>query len=250
LTESLPYAQVAALAVIAFAGALVFGVAGFGVALVTIPLATHLLPLKFALALFALVDLACAAAVGFEKPKNAVRSEWKRLVPAIVVGTVCGATLLVNLPRQAGMLLLGLFILSYCAYSLLRHESTKTVSEHWAWLAGVAGGLSSTLFGAGGPPYVIYLSQRGLTKEQFRATLGLTTLTSISLRVIAFVLTGLLLDAQVWLTAMAAVPAALLGIYVSRKIFRRISREILMRAVMLLLLGSGSSLVYRALTAF
>ena len=44
------------------------------------------------------------------------------------------------------------------------------------------------LIGAGGPPYAIYLSQRGLTKEQFRATLGLATLTSISLRAVAFLL--------------------------------------------------------------
>jgi len=40
----------------------------------------------------------------------------------------------------------------------------------WAWLAGLGGGITSTLFGAGGPPYVIYLSQRGLTKEQFEST--------------------------------------------------------------------------------
>ena len=49
--------ETAALAAIAFLGALVFGITGFGAALVTIPLATHLVPLKFALALFAVVDL-------------------------------------------------------------------------------------------------------------------------------------------------------------------------------------------------
>src|SRR2546430_16923421 len=61
----------ALLAAIAFAGALIFGITGFGSALVTIPLATHLVPLKFALALFALVDLCCALSVGLENPKNA-----------------------------------------------------------------------------------------------------------------------------------------------------------------------------------
>ena len=81
------------------------------------------------------------------------------------------------------------------------------VSPRWAWVAGLAGGITSTLFGAGGPPYAIYLSQRGLTKAQFRATLGFATLTSISLRLIAFVLTGLLLDRDVWLCALAVVPA-------------------------------------------
>src|SRR5882672_3375259 len=64
-------AQIAALAGIAFLGALVFGVTGFGSALVAIPLATHLVPLPFALALFALSDLACSWSVGLENPKGA-----------------------------------------------------------------------------------------------------------------------------------------------------------------------------------
>ena len=213
----------------------------------TIPLATHLVPLKFALALFAISDLAMALRVGFENPRNAVRAEWLRLAPMIVAGTVLGVTLLVNLPRQAGMLLLGVFVAAYAVYALMRHEHLKPVSAAWAWLAGFAGGITSTLFGAGGPPYAIYLSQRGLTKEQFRATMGFATMTSISLRVLAFLATGLLLAPDVWLAALAAVPAALAGIFIASKAFVRIPRDALMRAVSLLLLASGGSLVWRAL---
>jgi uncharacterized protein len=238
----------AALAAIAFLGALVFGITGFGAALVTIPLATHLVSLKFALALFVLADLAAALRVGFENPRNALRAEWMRLVPMIVAGTACGVTLLVNLPRAAGMLLLGLFVLWFGIFNLVRRPGGRTISSRWAWLAGFAGGITSTVFGAGGPPYAIYLSQRGLTKEQFRATLGFATLTSISLRLLAFLLTGLLLDPEVWLKALAVVPACLLGIWVARKIFLRISRDALMRVVALLLLASGASLVWRALS--
>ena len=121
------------------------------------------------------------------------------------------------------------------------------VSARWAWLAGLGGGITSTLFGAGGPPYAIYLSQRGLMKEQFRATMGLATMTSISLRVAAFAITGLLLDPAVWRTALLVVPAGLLGLFVARRLYRRISRELLMRVVAVVLLASGSSLVLRAL---
>jgi len=238
--------EAAALAAIAFLGALIFGVTGFGAALVTIPLATHLVSLKFALALFVLADLAAALSVGLENPKNAVRAEWTRLAPMILAGTACGVTLLVNLPRAAGMALLGLFVLGYAVYALFPRAGSRTIASGWAWVAGFAGGITSTVFGAGGPPYAIYLSQRGLSKEQFRATLGFATLTSISLRLIAFLLTGLLLDPQVWLKAIAVVPACLLGIWVARRIFLRISRDALMRAVALLLLASGASLIFRA----
>jgi uncharacterized protein len=237
----------AALAAIAFLGALIFGITGFGAALVTIPLATHFVSLQFALALFVLVDLAAALMVGLEKPKNAVRSEWTRLVPMILVGTALGVTLLVNLPREAGMLLLGAFVLGFAVYTLMPHGGGRVVDSRWGWAAGLAGGITSTLFGAGGPPYAIYLSQRGLTKEQFRATLGLATLTSISLRLVAFLITGLLVNREVWLKALFAVPACLLGIWIARRIFLRISRDMLMRAVSVLLLCSGASLISRAL---
>ena len=222
------------------------GLTGFGSALISIPLATHFVPLKFALALFALVDLCTAASVGFENPKKAVRAEWQRLVPAILIGTVVGATLLVNLPRQAGFLLLGLFVVSYSIYALATRPGQRTIARGWAWLAGIGGGITSTVFGAGGPPYVIYLSQRGMTKEEFRATMGLTTLSSISLRVVAFFATGLLLDPEVWLTALFAAPAGLLGVFVARKVYLRVSRDLLMRVIAVLLLVSGSSLIVRA----
>jgi uncharacterized membrane protein YfcA len=240
-------AEAAALAGIAFLGALIFGITGFGSSLITIPLATHLVPLGFALALFALVDVCSAFSVGLENPRNAVRAEWRRLVPMILVGTALGVTLLVNLPRALGMLLLGLFVLSYALYSLAHRGPQRVVSPRWAWLAGLCGGITSALFGAGGPPYAIYLSQRGLTKEQFRATMGFATMSSISLRVAAFAITGLLVDRTVWLSALVVVPAGLLGLWVARRVYRRTSRELLLRAVAVVLLLSGSSLVLRAL---
>ena len=239
--------ELAALAAAAFAGSIVFGITGFGAALVTIPLATHLVPLPFALALFVLMDLANAFRVGFENPRNAVRSEWTRMVPTILAGTVTGVTLLVHLPRNAATLALGVFVFAFALYGLVSHpDARRMLSQRWAYPAGFAGGITSTLFGAGGLPSAMYLSHRGLTKEQYRATMGLATLTSISLRTLAFLATGLLLDSKVWLYALAVVPAGLLGLWVAGHLFRRISREVLMRAISLLLLASGVSLVIRA----
>jgi uncharacterized membrane protein YfcA len=211
------------------------------------PLATHFVPLQFALALYALCDLSSAVRIGLENPRSAVRAEWTRLVPMILLGTALGATVLVNLPRAAGMAALGAFVFGYALYSLFRHESGNLISAGWAWPAGLAGGITSTLFGAGGPPYAIYLSQRGLGKEEFRATMGFATLASISVRVVAFLLTGLLLEPKVWLVALGAVPAAMLGIALARRMYLRISREQLLRAVAVVLLLTGGSLVARAL---
>ena len=226
---------------------MIYGITGFGSALITIPLAIHLVPLTFALAMFSVVDLANALRVGLENPRHAVKAEVVRMAPMIVVGLAIGVTLLVNLPRKAGMLALGVFIAAYAVYSLARHTRMATVSRRWAYLAGAAGGLTGALFGAGGPPYAIYLSHRPLTKEAYRATLTFTSVFSIGLRVLAFLATGLLLDLNAWIAAALAIPAALAGIAVATRIFRRISRETLARLVALLLLATGGSLAIRAL---
>ena len=239
--------QIATLAAIAFVGALVFGTTGFGAGLVIIPIATHLVPLQFALPLFALSDLANALRVGFENPKNAVHSEWVLLGPAILIGTALGVTVLVNLPRAAGMMAMGAFVFAFGLYSLI-HRRPRLLSRLWAPVAGFLGGATSALFGAGGPAYVMYLSQRGLGKEAFRATLGLCILTSISLRVAAFLITGLLMDRSVWIAAAVVVPVSFIGVTVAKRIYLRISRETLLRAVFILLLFSGASLVVRGLS--
>ena len=236
-----------ALAPIAFAGGFIQGLTGFGSALVTIPLATFFVPLPFALAVFAIVDFANGLRLGLENPRNALLGDIASMVPLMVVGIVTGTTLLVNLPRNASLIALGTFVLAYASYSLARRGAPAIVSRNWALFAGFCGGLSGTLFGAGGPPYAIYLSHRPLTKEQFRATMTLTTIFSIGLRLIAFAVTGLLTQDGVWLAAAAAIPAGLFAVYLASKIFRAISREMVMRGVAVLLLASGASLVVRAL---
>lgn len=239
--------EILALAPIAFLGALVYGITGFGAALVAIPLATQFVPLRFALAVFVLLDLANALRLGLEAPRHVVRGEVARLVPMIFVGIVLGVTALVKMPRQGGMLALGAFIVAFALYSLVSRRPRGTLSRAWAWPAGLAGGVTSALFGAGGPPYAIYLSQRDLSKESFRATLAVTSIASIALRLAAFVFTGLMSDSRVWIAALIALPAAWIGISAASRLFHHIRRETLMRAVALMLLASGGSLILRAL---
>lgn len=239
--------SLAALAPITFLGAVLYGLTGFGSALITVPLASHFLPLKFVITTYSVVDLTGALRVGLENPRNVERGEVIRMVPLILVGVVLGTTALVNLPRANAMLALGVFIVAYSVYALLRRSGAASVSRRWAYVAGLAGGITGTLFGAGGPPYAIYLSHRPLTKEQYRATLTLTSVFSIGLRMLAFLVTGLLFDLKVWIAAMFAIPAVFAGIAVASRFFHRISRETLMRMVALTLLVIGVSLILRSL---
>ena len=241
------YGTLAVLALLAFGGAFIFGVTGFGSALLTIPLATHLVSLPFALAMFSVLDCFTAWRVGLENPRAAVAAEWKRLLPMIAVGTVIGMTLLVNLPREAATVALGVFVLAVAISNLTRGASVGTLGPRWAFVAGTAGGITGTLFGAGGPPYAMYLSRRGLPPDQFRATLGICSIFSISTRVIAFTIAGMLASPKPWLWALAALPVSMTGLWLGSKAFHTFSRDLLIRAIGVMLIASGVSLIARGL---
>lgn len=239
-------APFAALVPIALAGATVYGLTGFGSALITIPLATHFVPLPFALGTFALIDFVNSLRIGLERPEHAVRGELLRIAPGVLAGVALGVTVLVNLPRDAGMAALGVFVLGYAVYALSRAPSNRLVQPGWGYVAGFAGGVTGSVFGAGGPPPAIYLSHRGLTKEQFRATMTLTILVSLAIRISGFALIGVMTDQRIWFTALACIPAAMLGIAIASRLFNRLSRDAVSRAVSLLLLLTGVSLLVRA----
>jgi uncharacterized membrane protein YfcA len=243
---SLPAAALA-LAPLAFLGSFVYGVTGFGSGLVTVPLASHLFPLPFVLAVFALVDAANALRTVARQPREVVRSEAVRLVPACVAGVGLGAALLLVLPAAALMAALGMFVLAYVGWTTFAPRPLPTVGPGWAPLAGLAGGVASAMFGAGGPPYVVYLSLRPHSPAQLRATLALTSLVSIGARIVAFAWAGLLSSAGVWLVALAVLPVTLLALHVADRVHARLSRDALLHAIRALLAVAGASLVLRAL---
>ena len=74
-----------------------------------------------------------------------------------------------------------------------------------------------------------------------------TSVVSITIRVIAYTVTGLLINQTVWLMALLSLPAAMAGLYFGTKVFHRVNRATLARAIAVVLLVAGGSLIWRAL---
>jgi uncharacterized membrane protein YfcA len=122
----------------------------------------------------------------------------------------------------------------------------RTVGRAWAPVAGFIGGAFGTLFGVGAPPYAIYLTHRLRDKLAFRATLSNMVIFSVSMRVVVFTASGLMLADRLIGFALL-VPFALAGLWVGNRIHGRTSRAGLLRVVAALLLLIGLSLLVRAL---
>ena len=106
------------------------------------------------------------------------------------------------------------------------------------------GGLVGTLFGTGGPFYVIYLSMRGLEKDALRASFATWFLVDGSLRLGGYAAFGFL--GRDTLEAIAvALPFALLGLLVGGRIHTGLSQDVFRRVISVLLVFSGIALLLK-----
>lgn len=233
-------------ATIAF-GYIVFGLTGFGASLLTVPVLSHFFPLPLVLALAAVLDLAGGALVGVHGRREAAVAELKWLVPFALVGAGLGVSLLVSLPRDVTLLALGVFIGGYGIYQATSRAPRRMVSHGWAPLAGLLGGAIGTLFGVGGPPYLIYLTRRIEDKSRLRATMGVMIWFSLAIRLFVFAVAGVLLQPGLGVGLVWFLPAALLGLWLGHRFHLRASTEAVLKLLYLLLIVCGASLVARAL---
>jgi uncharacterized membrane protein YfcA len=121
------------------------------------------------------------------------------------------------------------------------------VHRYWAAPAGFAGGLMTTLFGAGAPPYVMYLTRRVVDKAGLRSTIAAMAVLAIGARLLAFAGAGLMFRSEPWLVFLLLLPAGALGLYCGHRLHLRISRTQMLRTIFVMLLISGGSLLARAL---
>jgi hypothetical protein len=243
---SIPADAMIVVALVVFAGYLIFGVTGFGASPVTIPVLVHVLPLVFVLPLAALLDLASALVLGFHTRQQADTRELLTLVPFTLVGLTLGVTLLVRLPRDATVLALGIFVCVYAGYVMLRRETARRLTRWWAAPAGIVGGVLGALFGMGGPPYVAYLTGRIPGPAAQRATISQMVILNVGLRVLAFALAGLLGSPALWIAVGLLLPVAWAGLWVGNRLHVRAAPPTTARLIGAALLLTGASLIARA----
>jgi uncharacterized protein len=224
---------------------IIFGIAGFGTALVAAPILAQAMPVASIVPLLALLDFAAAAISGYRLSDKIARTELVWLAPLMIVGSIIGVTLLISLPAKLMMLLLGVFAASYGSYGLLAPPIERKIGKAWVGLFAPIGGMFSAMFGSGGFVYAIYLSLRLDDKDAIRATqstlIGLSTLT----RVLLFLAVGIYSDPQLLLLALVSAPAMIIGLYAGHRVTLRMSREQFLRILHLLLIGTGMALVAR-----
>jgi uncharacterized membrane protein YfcA len=224
----------------------VFGLSGFGSTIISVPILAHFLPVAYLVPLMALLDLFSAAFIGGKSREQVSKPELKRLIPFMFVGFVAGVTLLVSVPETYLRTGLGVFAIAIGVNSLVNPVLHRTISAAWSVPAGIVGGAIATVFGAGGPIYVTYLSGRLRDKGELRATMS--TLISISAftRALVYAVSGVILNLATLYGTLVLAPFVWIGLKLGTRIHVGLTQAQMRRAIGVLLLLTGSSLLVRA----
>ncbi len=242
--ESLSAPELALAAVIIVAAFFVRGIAGFGSGLIAIPLLAQMLPLSVVVPLVGLLDYIASSSHGVKHRQAISWRDIYPLLPFTFAGVLTALYLFHTLEGDLLRKALGGFIVLYALYTLLSSGPGFRGSRWWAIPGGALGGLIGTLFGTGGPFYVIYLRLRHLDKTAFRATIAIVFLIDGSSRIAGYFFSGFYTGETMYLLA-AAFPIMVVGMYIGGHVHTTISQQTFQRAIGLLLVGSGLALLLR-----
>jgi uncharacterized protein len=237
--------QIAIVLAGALAGGIVNGMTGFGTAITALGIWVYAISPTAASSL----AIICAAVSQTQTLHLIWRAiQWKRVLCFVipgVLGVPIGTLILPHVDPRAFKLVLGIFLVVYPGYVLLRRRHI----EH-AWGGGAAdgvvgfgGGILGGLTGLSGVFPVIWTDVRGWSKEGRRAVVQFFNLAILSLALVAHAATGLL-TRQVGLDALIALPATIGGAWFGAFVYRRLADRLYQRVIMLLLLISGLALIW------
>ena len=244
--------SIAALAWCALAmlcGGLIKGALGVGTPLLTVPMLAMVLPPQHAVAIMAMpvivANLWRVKDAG-DPQKTFVRF-WPSLT-ALLIGTWIGVKILSGINEQLLLFIVGIAVI---CFTLLqgspkkitipaRHEQSAGIG--FCSASGIIGGLSSMF----GPMLILYLVSLGhLNKNRFVGTISLFYVAAVVPWVLIMIYHGVLTWTLAWSSSLAVLPM-LVGLAIGRGIRKRIREGVFQKLVLVILLISGTSMLWRA----
>ena len=235
-------------AAVVLAAGFVMSAAGFGFALLAVPLLSLAIPPQTAVVVVFLHATGSSLLTATHRRGDVDRVEATRLSIGAVAAMPLGALVLVT--ASAGALRLALGIVTCSAALVMLLPATKRrpdlVVRPWATYAvGAVSGVLNTALATNGPPLVVYLRARGLAVSAFRGTISAVFVVSDVAGLGILVASGAIHSAAVRYFVLTLAPAAV-GWAVGSATASRLRHHHFVRLVDLLLLVSGVLAIAKA----
>lgn len=230
---------------IMFVAVLVQSVAGFGLALVSMPLLVGLVGVQAATPLVAVVGFVAELLLLIRFREALNLRAVSRLSIAAVLGVPVGVYVLRQVDTAVVTTILGIVIVGYALYALANLHLPPLTYTGWAWGFGFVAGVLSGAYSTSGPPVVIYGNCRRWSPAEFKGNLqGFFLLMSVMI-IVTHGLSGNF-TAVVWLGVFWAIPGMVLGLLGGLWVDGRINPDTFRKLVLLLLIVLGVRLIFAA----
>jgi uncharacterized membrane protein YfcA len=227
-----------------FFGGFTSGLTGFAAGLVVSGIWLHVItPLQTAvlIAAYGVVN----QAYGIWKVRHALR--WRRIVPFLAggaLGVPLGAYLLTYINPAHLRVGVGVLLILYGAYNLARPTLEPITSNAPTdVVVGLLNGLLGGLTGLGGVISTIWVQLGGGPKDMQRAIFQPVLFMTMTMTTLTFAASGYLFNFDILKLFLFGLPALLLGLWVGLTVYGKIDDAAFRKAILILLLVSGLSLV-------
>ncbi|MBU1130980.1 sulfite exporter TauE/SafE family protein [Patescibacteria group bacterium] len=218
-------------------------IAGFAAPLVALPIMLFVQDLSEAVALMSIFFLLFSVVLVYKNWKDIDKKIVGQLAISIILGLVLGIYLLKFGNPLLLKKLLGVFIILFVVHSYFNKKKIKLFKGS-GWLFGFIGGVISGLYTTSSPIFVAYLYNKLSDAKAIRATiigiLGLVNLLRVPLMAYSDIL-----KYDIIIKSLYILPFFLLSLYLGHVFYRKISPKAFKKILMILLLLSGISLIFR-----
>ena len=166
-----------------FMGGFVNGLAGFGAAMVALPIISYVMDVSPLVPAATMIVLTLNCHAGWLYRKHIL---WRYTLPLLigaVPGVVLSAYALQFVPEQQLRFGMGAFVAGYALWNLFgKINEDRVVNPAWGYLAGVLSSSLGMAFSFNGPPLAVYTAYCGCPKNAVKAVISA-----------GFIITGILI---------------------------------------------------------
>ncbi|WP_243547050.1 sulfite exporter TauE/SafE family protein [Pseudodesulfovibrio tunisiensis] len=232
-----------------FVAAVINNIAGFGAALMAMPLVAYAIPLDIAVPSSTLLVLALSCQMGWSYRKHIQKAALQYICIGGIAGVAVGISVLQSVGNESLKLAMGLLLIAYALFSICWPAGLRkahAINPRWGIVAGFASTVLGALFGFNGPPLAVFVSLTGWPKETVKGVLGVCFLLTGTLILTGQLIAGIHSLQTVTYFAVGC-PAVLLGGGVGILLSRFIGQVAYQRILLILILVAGTSVAWSAI---
>ncbi len=227
----------------AFLSVVIGTVAGFGTSTIFLPIALFFLDFKTALVLVAISHVSGnAGAITFFRHGLDKKLILLFGVPSIIL-TILGAYLVIYIPQDILQIFLGIFLLIFSIYSLLKPDFKVSASKINTIVGGSISGFLQGLIGVGGPLRGAFLISYDLEKVKYIATISAIAVV-IDLTRIPIYLANNFLESDFYIYVVPLIIIGIVGSYTGKRIVSRIPQDAFKKVVLIAIALASILLIY------